>query len=205
MDQQYDPENVFTRMHHRVTGELLRLLDGLYSNIEDSLFELATRARTESQQRHCFELMRELRYRRSRATQQFARGMQGSLQLWFAGGPETEEVTQTHHEMARRMSEKCSAHFANLLQTLAERTADATGREFETAALPIGPYQIARKFIQSMSALEFDDTAIEVVQHLFSRFVLDRLGPIYGECNHELDRAGFLTARDLANAADARA
>ena len=35
MDQQYDPGNVFAAMHHRVTGELLRLMDGLYSNIED--------------------------------------------------------------------------------------------------------------------------------------------------------------------------
>jgi hypothetical protein len=36
-----DPRNVITSMHHKVTGELLHLMDGLYSNIEDGLFELA--------------------------------------------------------------------------------------------------------------------------------------------------------------------
>ena len=51
MDQQFDPGNVFTAMHHRVTGELLHLMDGLYSNIEDGLFELAYRTREDAQKR----------------------------------------------------------------------------------------------------------------------------------------------------------
>ena len=43
MYHSYDPRNVFTAMHHKVTGELLQLMDGFYSNIEDGLFELAFR------------------------------------------------------------------------------------------------------------------------------------------------------------------
>ena len=52
MDQQYDPRNVLTAMHHKVTGELLHLMDGFYSNIEDGLFELAFRDDDDSEQRH---------------------------------------------------------------------------------------------------------------------------------------------------------
>ena len=40
-EQRRDPEAVLNALHHNVTGELLRLIDGFYSNIEDGLFELA--------------------------------------------------------------------------------------------------------------------------------------------------------------------
>lgn len=205
MDQQYDPGNVFAAMHHRVTGELLRLMDGLYSNIEDGLFELASRAEVEGHQRSCFELMRELRFRRSQAVQHFARGMQGSLESWFNGQPEGEEMPQAHLFLAEQMSEKCSAHFGGVLQSLAERTAYALGRDVDISLLPISPYKIACNFIRSMKALEFDDPAIELVQELFGRFVLDRMGSVYGDCNSKLEQAGFFTARELTLVASARA
>ena len=44
-----------------------------------------------------------------------------------------------------------------------------------------------------------------MVQQLFGRFVLDRMGPVYGECNHQLEQAGFFTARELDMVASARA
>jgi hypothetical protein len=205
MDQQYDPGNVFAGMHHKVTGELLRLMDGLYSNIEDGLFELASRTEEENHHRHCFDLMRELRFRRSQAIQQFARGMQGSLESWFNNVPEAEDTPPAHRALAQQMSEKCSAHFGGVLQSLAERTAYALNRDVETSLLPISPYKIACNFIRSMKALEFDDPAIDVVQELFGRFVLDRMGPVYGECNSKLEQAGFFTARELELVASARA
>ncbi len=205
MDQQYDPGNVFATMHHEVTGELLRLMDGLYANIEDGLFELASRAETESHQRSCFDLMREFRFRRSQAVQHFARGMQGSLESWFNNLPETEDTPHAHRVLAAQVSEKCSAHFGGVLQSLAERTAYALGRDVEVSLLPISPYKIACNFIRSMKALEFDDPAIEVVQELFGRFVLDRMGSIYGECNSKLEQAGFFTAREQKLVASARA
>ena len=59
MDQQFDPGNVFMAMHHRVTGELLHLMDGLYSNIEDGLFELAYRTRDAEEGMAAFEEKRK--------------------------------------------------------------------------------------------------------------------------------------------------
>ena len=76
-----------------------------------------------------FDLMRELRFRRSQAVQHFARGMQGSLESWFNSQPEMEEMPEAHRFLAEQMSEKCSAHFGGVLQSLAERTAYALGRD----------------------------------------------------------------------------
>ncbi len=194
MDQQFDPGNVFTAMHHRVTGELLHLMDGLYSNIEDGLFELAYRTREDAQKRRCFDLMREMRFQRSRVVQNFARRLQNAFDAWVSGTPVDEAANS---EQAGRMAHKCSAHFSGVLQSLTERAAYALGRDMDRTSLPIGPHQIAGHFIESMKALEFDNQSIEIVEELFSRFVLERLGPVYGECNQRLERAGFLTLREL--------
>ena len=195
MDQQFDPGNVFTAMHHRVTGELLHLMDGLYSNIEDGLFELAFRARQEEQKRRCFDLMREMRFQRSRVVQNFARRLQTAFEAWLS--PEGFHDDSPRNEQARRMAQKCTAHFGGVLQNLTERAGYALGRDLDRLELPIGPYQIACNFIESMKALKFDEQSIEIVEELFSRFVLERLGSVYGECNQRLERAGFYTTAEL--------
>lgn len=202
MDQQLDPGNVFTAMHHRVTGELLHLMDGLYSNIEDGLFELAYRTRKDDQKRRCFDLMREMRFQRSRVVQNFARRLQSAFDTWVTAKSERQDEFT---EQARRMAHKCTAHFGGVLQSLTERAAYALGRDMDRTQLPIGPHQIARNFIESMKALQFDDQSIEIVEDLFSRFVLERLGPVYGECNQRLERAGFYTLSELDAVTSAQA
>lgn len=195
MAHQPDSSNVFTAMHHRVTGELLHLMDGLYCNIEDGLFELAFRTRDESQKRRCFDLMREMRFQRSRVVQNFARRLQQYFDAWVAGIATEHDPTAT--AQATRMAQKCTAHFGGVLQHLAERCAFALGREVDRTTLPIGPYQVACHFIASMKALKFDDRSIEIVEELFSRFVLERLGSVYGECNRRLEQAGFCTMSEF--------
>ncbi len=205
MDQTGDPRNVFTAMHHKVTGDLLHLMDGLYSNIEDGLFELAYQHEgNEAQQRRCFDLMREMRFRRSKLIQAFAKRMQRGLEYWF--GDKLEYDTEYDVEFdawARAMAEKCAAHFNMLLQNIIERTACATNRDAETVTIPISPYQVSYNFLASCRSLDFDRYSIELVQDLFARFVLDRLGPTYGECNQRLEEAGFITLRERELASSA--
>ncbi len=198
MERQLDPGNVFTAMHHRVTGEILHLMDGLYCNIEDGLFELAYRTESDEQKRRCFDLMREMRFQRSRVVQSFARRLQSALENWVSAS--ASDRAPDHSEQARRMAHKCHAHFSGVLQNLTERAAYALGRDMDRVGLPMGPYQVACHFIDAMRSLEFDDQAIEIVEDLFSRFVLERLGPVYGECNQRLERAGYFTMAELDDA-----
>ena len=194
-----DPRSVFTAMHHKATGELLHLMDGLYLNIEDGLFEFAYRHEgDEDRQRACFDLMRELRFRRSNMIQAFARRMQRGLDDWMEDKLEFDTEYDVHlDETARRMSEKCSAHFAILLDSIAQRTAHGSDRRVESVKIPISPYQIAYNFLATCRSLDLDNEAIEVVRDLFERFVLDRLGTIYGECNQRLEEAGFQIGSQL--------
>jgi hypothetical protein len=200
MGWQADSTDVFTSMHHRLTGELLHLMDGLYSNIEDGLFELAFQAPDDDQKRRCFDLMRDMRFQRSRVVQTFARRTQAALDAWIA--PATAPPADPlGHPRAMRLAQKCTSHFRGVLQSLTERSAYGLGREVDPAELPFSPYRIACHFIESMKALRFDDKSIEVVEDLFQRFVLERLGSIYGECNLHLQRAGFVTVVEAAELA----
>lgn len=203
MDQKFDPRNVLTAIHHKVTGELLHLMDGFYSNIEDGLFELAFRANDDAEQRHCFDLMREMRYRRTNLIQTFAKRMQTSQEGWFAEIPQATDHGDEFASLAHAMSEKCSSHFNMLLQNIAERTTYGTGRDTTALGLPISPCHISYCFVLSCRSLEFDRHSIEIVQELFGRFVLDRLGAVYGECNQRLEEAGYFTMRELDLASSA--
>jgi hypothetical protein len=180
-------------MHHKATGELLHLMDGLYMNIEDGLFEFAYRHEDdEAKQRACFDLMRELRYRRSNLIQSFARRMQRGLDYWLEEKQEFDTEYDVHlDQVAQKMSEKCTAHFHHLLSQITDRTATASGRNPRDVKIPISPYQIAYNFLATCRSLDLDNEAIEIVQNLFERFVLDRLGNIYGECNRRLEEAGY--------------
>ena len=186
-------ETIFTAMHLKATGELLHLMDGLYLNIEDGLFEFAYRhEEDEGRQRACFDLMRELRYRRSNLIQSFAKRMQRGLGHWLEDRTEFDTEYDVHlDQLAQRMSEKCSNHFQYLLGQIAERTANASGRVSRDVKIPISPYQVAYNFLSSCRSLDLDNESIDIVQNLFERFVLDRLGNIYGDCNRRLEDAGY--------------
>ena len=167
MDQQYDPRKVCLSIHHKVTGDLLHLMDGFYSNIEDGLFELAYRyEESEVLQRRYFDLMREMRFRRSNLIQAFAKRMQQGQEYWFGDKFEFDTEYEVDFDaMARAMSEKSTAHFNVILQHITDRTAVATDRASEHVTLPISPYQISYNFLASCRSLDFDKTQSRSSRH----------------------------------------
>ncbi len=179
-------------MHTQVTGEVARLMEGFYSNLEDGLFELAYRDADQSHQEACFNLMRELRFRRQLLMSTFAQRMNDAAPEWFEAETEQAASTELDRELdalAFSMSRKCSAHFSGLLANISKRAASMTNKPLDLANLPIGPYQVARHFVYSCQRIDFDTAAIEVMKELFLRFVLDRLGTAYGQFNQMLAAA----------------
>ncbi len=192
MGQTNDPRNVFTAMHHQVTGELLHLMDGFYSNIEDGLFELAFRNNDHNQRKRCFDLMREMRYRRTSLIQTFAKRMQRNGEAWTSSGALRNTNPQLDSS-AKQMASKCHSHFGQLLRSIRERAAHGSDRDVQSVELPISPYQVSYQFLVSCQSLDFDKHAVQMVQDLFARFVLDRMGSIYGQVNRTLEDSGFYT------------
>ncbi len=208
-DQQTDAIATLGTVHHGFTQALLRLMDGFYSNIEDGLFELAYRTENEEQRRRCFDLMRELRFRRNSLVQSFARVMDRYQDRWFqepAQRAPAEGEMDPLERLVMRMAEKSTAHFGGVLQQVNERAGQVSGNAFSNVRdLPISPTQVSRAFVVSCRSLKLDTDSIEIIQELFSRFVLDGLGLLYGECNQYLQDKGCLTELESERLATRRA
>ena len=196
MQQNVDPRKLLGAMHFQASGELMRLLDGFFSNIEDGLFELAYSNSDGSQQRKTIELMREMRIRREHLLKNFGKRMQRSVHTWF-----DEDLTSTEYLEERadadRLAARCSGHFGFLLQAIAERVAHATDRDMDRKSVPVSPEEISYHFIMTCRSLKVDRETVGLVQELFHRFVLDRLGSIYGPINQQLQDAGYCTVTEL--------
>ncbi len=190
MQRQADPKNLISALHMHAVGDLMSLMEGFYSNIEDGLFELAFSSENKLQQKHVVELMRELRFRRKHLLKTFGKRVQASAKCWF-GLPADGLESIEERIMAREMADKSNAHFSYLLQSIADRTGQATRVVLDKYKLPISPEEVSYHFVMSCRSVQFDKYSIEVVQNLFSRFVLDRLGSVYGAVNTQLEEAGY--------------
>ncbi len=188
MDRSVDPHRPILTMHDLVTVEVTGLMEGFYSNLEDGLFELAYRNTDHEYQRYCFELMRELRYRRPLLMSTFTSSLKDAVGQWFSLDDQVRlELEPELESLADSMSRKCIAHFSGLLGGLSRSAAGITGVAHALETLPIGPMQISRHFVSSCRRIEFEPSSILVVRELFLRFVLDRLGSVYGRCNQGLN------------------
>ncbi len=187
---------VLNRVHYSATTQILALMEGFYSNIEEGLFELAHNTRENEQRRRCFDLMRELRFRKSGLLKNFSRTLDRYRVMWFSGG--NGNITSGKYAIANdlqslvdEMAQKSYAHFSGVLSTIAERVSDATQGPMHAGELPISPLSVSKAFVASCRSLRMDTASIEIVQNLFGRFVLDGLGPVYGETNRLLTEYGY--------------
>jgi len=187
--------DALNRVHYKATTQILALMDGFYSNIEDGLFELAHTTGEDEQRRRCFDLMRELRFRKSGLLKNFSRTLDRYRVMWFSG--ETGNVAKVQHGLPNEMAQKSYSHFSGVLGIIAERVSEATGNRLHASALPISPLNISRAFISSCRSLRMDTASIAIVQKLFGRFVLDSLGTVYGETNRCLEDYGFCSLDEI--------
>ena len=181
----------------------MRLMDGFYGNIEDGLFEMAYAHTDPEKQRQAVDLMRELRFRREQFLTTFAKRMQSVSTQWYQDTDANVTEYLEMRMMAENMATRSAGHFSGLLQRIAERVAHATDRDIDRGSLPLCPEEVSYHFIMSCRSLNFGEDAIEMVQDLFHRFVLDRLGSVYGPINQQLADAGFCTFHELQEAAAA--
>ena len=199
-----DPRVTLSELHRQTTTDVLRLVEGLYSNIEDGLFELADRGGGHQRRERCFNLMRELRFRRSYLQQNFTKTLHSLRGYWFIDElwePDFSDLGPEFDKRLELLTAKSAAHFTGLLTLVAERARDAGACQAKAPPqLPLAPLAISQSFVQSCRTLRMDSESIELVLALFARFVLDRLGQVYAGCNEHLRTAGYRTDEERAEA-----
>ncbi|MFA7553674.1 MAG: DUF1631 domain-containing protein [Spongiibacteraceae bacterium] len=200
----------FMEMKEKGKQGLQPLLQALFDNIDDALFELADRAEHNAEQNMYFESMRELRIKRRGIELNFGKALDDAfLQLLTsADTPPTlggaEEVSVDNLSLvgndeleelvaADNMIAKAERQHPLSLQKLTVRLDSLFEQRAVTSKTnPYGPTVICYSFISVCKELDLDIKAKLVLFKLFDRYVMQALDGVYQLCNDTLVAGGIL-------------
>ncbi len=200
----------FTDTKDRGKQSLQPLLQALFDNIDDALFELADRAEHNAEQNMYFESMREIRIKRRGMELCFGKEIDNAFSLLLAtddsiptldaseevsidslslvADDELEELVAADNMVAKAERE-CSLGLKQLttrLDTLIEN------QSVTLKTNPFGPAVICQSFIQVCKTLDLDIKAKLVLFKLFDRYVMAGLQQVHQQCNDVLIDGGIL-------------
>lgn len=205
----------FTEAKDRGKQALQPLLQALFDNLDDALFELADKAEHNLEQNMYFESMREVRIKRRSMELGFGQQIDSALialisddevdgevgselrglpedSLTLVGDDDLEELVATDN-MVRR----AETQFTDQLHQLTVRFDTLVGNAVVTDANnPFGPTVICGSFARVCKKLDLDIKARLVLFKLFDRYVMDGLDTVYKACNDVLINGGILPGLD---------
>ena len=183
------------------------LLQQLFNNTDDALFEMADRSHNDSDQHMFFESMRQIRLHRRKISTQFVSEFYRGFERVFQTNEEFEDAEGSADEMSllhndelevsvaiAGMVSKVTSQFSLPIMHLTKRLDHLSPERNVTERLnPLGPERIGQSFVSAIDVLEIDIKVRIILLKLFERFVMEGLGPMYGEANNLLAEAGVLT------------
>jgi len=202
-------------------GELLRgvratalkrlqgLVNTLFENIDDALFDLAEKAENNAVQTVYFDGMRKVRLKRQVVERLFQEQL-GKIFNDFAAGRlqparidavaastgDLSLVDDTELEENLAISStisKADSRLAPQLNALNQRLSVLRGgASVEDSINPFGPGHLSQAFRSAMRELELSVNSRLIIFKLFDRYVMSNLGSMYDEVNEQLIQAGVL-------------
>ncbi|TXH92917.1 MAG: DUF1631 domain-containing protein [Pseudomonas sp.] len=190
-----------------VMSSLAEHLTGLFSQVDDTLFECAEKAENNQVQALFFDAMRELRKLRpqiergylQRVAQQFADFLERTTPASPAAEPDAEHMSLVQNEeyeeslQVANMVSQVKARSARALFALEQRLALLnSGQKLGEDGNPFGPQALAEAFRRAL-ALHPLQLRIKVILYmLFDRHVMQGLDSLYDQLNQRLIDAGIL-------------
>ena len=190
----------------RTLGELMQTL---FNSVDDALFEMADRSRSDADQSMYFESMRQIRLQRKSILEDFVKALNKGFEEAFAN-VDNEEIAVEFDEAVDSMSllqndeleisvavagissKVTSQHSLEIMQLTKRidhlcKTGTVTERQN-----PLGPEQLSGYFVTSIESVDLHIKVRIILLKLFERFVMERLAPVYAEANQLLAEAGVL-------------
>ena len=186
------------------------LLKSMLDSADDTLFELADKAESNTAQNAYFDAMRELRLKRQALEQGYADVLRQGFQS-FLETPATpmadepvfdadadsmmlvDEADLEESLAVTTMFSKAMTRCARELHAIEHRFgALACGQAVEAEALPMSPKVICEAFRHAMQVFSAETKIKLIVYKLFDNSVIANLSPLYEECNALLADAGVL-------------
>jgi hypothetical protein len=188
-------------------AQQLRLaLQTLFDNADDSLFEIADRATSNTEQNAFFEAMRDLRMKRRGIERGFLQQVFESfskLNQYEVGKPAPQEASFDSLALVQNdeleesvaidtMVTKVLGRASQPLSHLSTRMNALVSRKLDDKSNPLGPQQLCQYFLEACSTLGVDIKVKLIILKLFERYVLTDLDQLYAESNQTLVAAGVL-------------
>jgi hypothetical protein len=189
-------------------AQQLRLgLQGLFDNADDTLFEMADRARNDVDQNLFFEAMRDLRLKRKSIEREFIEQFfeafvslaqydptQATLAPAQAPGP---QVQRTHDDLERHLAVEAMvtrvlSRDSVALEQLTARLSVLLTRPLANQQNPLSPALLCENFLQAGRNLGVEIKVKLILLKLFERYVLSECDQLYTEANQLLAATGIL-------------
>ncbi|CAM3293167.1 thymidine phosphorylase [Pseudomonas floridensis] len=198
---------VLLQVRDKAAQQLKDALQALFDNADDTLFEMADRARNNAEQNIFFEAMRDLRLKRKSIERGFLDKFYESFlalgqyriaepvipapvsfdKLALVQNDELEKTVAVDAMVAKVMSRDSLALgqlTARLNALLPQPVTDETN--------PMGPSILCRLFLEAARNLGVEIKVKLIILKLFERYVLSNTDHLYGESNQLLIATGIL-------------
>lgn len=200
---------VLLQVRDKAAQQLRQGLQDLFDNADDTLFEMADKARSNTDHGIFFEAMRDLRLKRKN----FERGFMdllfdGFARLGRAGRGELHLVPVVSYE-AQPGQSKDELEKALALQTmlgkvqrrdglalgqLTARLSELLGKRLDDRENPLGPAMLCEYFLRAGRNLGVEIRVKLIILKLFEKYVLSDADALYGDANQLLIATGVLPA-----------
>ena len=192
--------------------QLVELLEVLFSNTDDALFELADRSQTDQHQEMYFDSMRVIRLNRKSIAQAFIDNFASGFDRAFTpstpddnigsdllSGDDEEDYTlldKDELEMTVAVSgivSKVTSLYSLAVMHLTKRLDSLAKTQTITERTnPLGPHALSSSFAESLNELDVSIKIRIILMKLFERFVMEQLSDMYEVANKALIDAGVL-------------
>ncbi|UWF50180.1 DUF1631 domain-containing protein [Pseudomonas sp. N3-W] len=196
---------ILLQVRDKAVQQLRHGLQELFDNADDTLFEMADRARNDIEQNIFFEAMRDLRLKRKSIErgflEQFLEAFISLTQpdLPHCALPQAFEglLSQTNDDLERNVAVEAMVNkvlnregFA--LDQLTTRLSVLVGKALLEQHNPLGPSKLCEYFLQAGRNLGVEIKVKLILLKLFDRYVLSTADQLYAEANQLLVATGVL-------------
>jgi hypothetical protein len=198
---------ILLQVRDKAVQRLRQGLQVLFDNADDTLFEMADRARNDVEQNIFFQAMRDLRLKRKSIerfffeqffeafislTQYSATHTMLSQASSIEAGTTSPDDEMERHVAVETMVSKVLNREGFALDQLTARLSTLLGRSLMERHNPMGPTMLCEFFLQAGRSLGMDIKVKLVILKLFERYVLSDVDQLYAEANQLLIATGVL-------------
>ena len=198
---------ILLQVRDKAAQQLRHGLQELFDNADDTLFEMADRARNDVEQNLFFEAMRDLRLKRKNIER-------GFLEQFFEAFVSLTQYDITQSALPQSLAFDASVALPNddmersvavdamvskvlnrdgfALDQLTARLSALLGRELLDQHNPMGPAMLCEYFMQAGRNLGVEIKVKLIILKLFERYVLSDADQLYAEANQLLIATGVL-------------